>query len=98
MAKVMIEVEVCDVCKDPKREIGSYTLASGHRKATKALCVEHAAPLEELLPREEERAEVPKPRAPRRTAKKAAGASTKRRTRAEIEAELAAEVAAIKGA
>jgi len=62
---VRVEVEACDVCADPAREVEHCLVAVEGEEATVVLCEEHVEPLRALL-----RTSQPQP--PTTTAKKAA--------------------------
>lgn len=58
----VIEIEVCDVCKIPGLEVGSYRVSAGTRTGDAVLCLEHAGPLEEILARSPSKTVTPRPR------------------------------------
>ena len=47
----IIEVTVCDVCRNPERGTAQLTVAEGDVVSVLELCRDHAAPLRELLKR-----------------------------------------------
>jgi hypothetical protein len=56
---------VCNVCKDPQRQVTQYTITSGKQRVTVDLCEEDGKPLRKLM---EFSASVEKTPAPKATA------------------------------
>jgi hypothetical protein len=93
--RVELELDVCNVCQDPRREVREFSFTAGREAAEKGhLCAEHMEGAVRALRAPE------RPRAPsvapvkKATAKKAAKAGGRRSTRTKTLEEIEAEKAA----
>lgn len=84
---MQVNIIVCDVCGDPRREVTTYRISKGSEPPVKReLCGLHARPVETLLRQGDETPPVPTPAPVKRAATRRA-VSHKKVTMAEIEAQ-----------